>query len=96
MIKKVVVDFGLQVNILPIETWNRLGKPPLVPTMNLLNLVDQRFIEPIDTLKNIITDIMGIPTRVNFEVINLVEDIPTYPSLVKKTMGLEYEGDCLT
>jgi hypothetical protein len=36
----------------------------------------KRFIEPIGTLKSAITSIMGIPTRVDFEVINLVEGIP--------------------
>jgi hypothetical protein len=92
MIKQVIVDFGSQVNILPRETWVRLRKPLLQPTMNFLKLVDQRFIEPIGTLKSVITSIMGIPTRVNFEVINLVKGIPTYPALVEKTLGLKHEG----
>jgi hypothetical protein len=78
MIKEVVVDFGSQVNILPRETWIRLRKPLLQPTMNFLKLADQRFIEPIGTLKSVITSIMGIPMRVDFEVINLVEGIPAY------------------
>jgi hypothetical protein len=64
MIKEVIVDFGSQVNILPRETWIRLGKPLLQPTMNFLKLAYQRFIEPIGTLKSVITSIMGIPTRV--------------------------------
>jgi hypothetical protein len=76
MIKQVMVDFGSQVNILPKETWIRLGRPLLQLTMNYLKLADQRFIEPIGTLKSVITSIMGIPTRVDFEVINLVEGIP--------------------
>jgi hypothetical protein len=87
MIKQVIVDFNSQVNILPRETWVRLGKPLLHPTMNFLKLADQRFIEPIGTLKSVITSIMGIPTRVNFEVINLVEGIPAYPALVGRPWG---------
>jgi hypothetical protein len=87
MIKEVVVDFGSQVNILPRETWIRLGKPLLQPTMNFLKLADQRFIEPIGTLKSVITSIMGIPMRVDFEVINLVEGIPSYPALVDRPWG---------
>jgi hypothetical protein len=55
--------------------------------MNFLKLADQRFIEPIDTLKNVIISIMGIPTRVDFEVINLVEGIPAYPALVGRPWG---------
>jgi hypothetical protein len=87
VIKQVVVDFCSQVNILPRETWIQLGKPPLVPTMNLLKLEDQRFIEPIGRLKSVITFIMGIPTRVDFEVINLVKSIPTYSTLVGRPWG---------
>jgi hypothetical protein len=30
---------------------------------------------------------MGIPTRVDFEVINLVEGIPAYPALVRRPWG---------
>ena len=52
--------------------------------MNYLKLADQRFIEPIDTLKSVITSIMGILTRVGFEFINLVEGIPAYPALVRR------------
>jgi hypothetical protein len=44
--------------------------------------VDQILIEPIGVLGNVDTQIMGILTQVDFEVINLVEGIPTYPSLL--------------
>jgi hypothetical protein len=87
LIKQVIVDFGSQVNILPRETWVRLGKPPLQPTMNFLKLADHRFIEPIGTLKSVITSIMGILTRVDFEVINLVEGIPCLPCISQMTLG---------
>jgi hypothetical protein len=55
--------------------------------MNFIKLAYQRFIEPLHTLKSVITSIMGIPTRVNFEVINLVEGIPSYPALVRRQWG---------
>jgi hypothetical protein len=64
-------------------TW----KPLLHPKMNFINLVYQSLIEPIGTLKSVITSIMRIPTRVDFEVINLVEVIPTYPALIKRPWG---------
>jgi hypothetical protein len=81
-IKQVVVDFGSQVNILPRETWIRLGRPALAPTLNYLKLADQRLIEPIGILINVDTQIMGIPTQVDFEVIDLVEGMPSYATLV--------------
>jgi hypothetical protein len=83
MIKNNVVDFGSQENILPRDTWVRLGKLLLQPTINFLKIAYQRFIKPIGTLKSVIKSIMGIPTRVDFDVINLVEGIPTYPALVR-------------
>jgi hypothetical protein len=66
MVNQVVIDFGLQVNILPKETWIRMGRPNLVPTMNYLKLVDHILIEPIGILRNVDTQIMGIPTLVDF------------------------------
>jgi hypothetical protein len=51
--------------------------------MNFVKLANQRFIEPIGTLKSLITSVKGIPTRVDFEVINLVEGIHAYPILVR-------------
>jgi hypothetical protein len=82
MVNQVVIDFGSQVNIFPRETWIRMGRPSIVPTMNYLKLVDQRLIEPIGILRNVDNQIMGIPTLVDFKVINLVEGIPTYVALV--------------
>jgi hypothetical protein len=64
-----------------------MGRPNLAPTMNYLKLVDQRLIEPIGILRNVDTQIMGIPTSVDFEVINLVEGMPTYATLVGRPWG---------
>jgi hypothetical protein len=87
MIEHVVVDFGSQVNILPRDTWIWLGRPSLSPTLNYLKLVDQILIEPIGILRNVETQIMGILTSVDFEVIDLVEGIPAYPTLVGRPWG---------
>jgi hypothetical protein len=38
MVSQVVVDFGSQINILPRETWVRMGRPNLAPTLNYLKL----------------------------------------------------------
>jgi hypothetical protein len=87
LINQVVVDFGSQVNILPRDTWIWLGRPSLAPTLNYLKLADQRLIEPIGILRNVETHIMGIPTSVDFEVIDLVEGMPTYATLVGRPWG---------
>jgi hypothetical protein len=87
LIKQVVVNFGSQVNILPRETWIRMGRPTLAPTLNYLKMAYQILIEPIDILRNLETQIMGIQTQVNFEVIDLVEGMPTYTTLVGRPWG---------
>jgi hypothetical protein len=92
LIKKVVVDFGSQVNILPQETWIRMGQPTLAPTLNYLKLEDQRLIEPIAILKNVETQIMGIQTQVDFEVIDLVEGMSSYATLVIRPWGLKMKA----
>ena len=81
MIKQVLVNFGSQVNILHRETWIRIGRISLAPTLNYLKLVDQRLIEPIGILRNINTQIMGILTQFEFEFIAPVMDMTTYVAL---------------
>jgi hypothetical protein len=53
-----------------------MGRPSLAPKQNYLKLVDQILIEPIGILRNVHTQIMGIPTSVDFEVIDLGEGMP--------------------
>jgi hypothetical protein len=92
VIEHVVVDFELEVNILPRDTWIRLGRPSLSLTLNYLKLVDQILIEPINILRNVETQIMGIPTPVDFEGIDLVEGMPTYPTLVSWPWGQQMKA----
>jgi hypothetical protein len=87
LIKEVVVNFGSQVNNLPRETWIRLGQLALAQTMNYLKLVDQRLIETIGIPINIDTQIMGILTQVDFEVITLVMGMSTYATIVGRPWG---------
>jgi hypothetical protein len=87
MIKQFMVNFGSQVNIFIKETWVQLRRPLLQPKINYLKLVDQRFIELIGTRKIVNTSIRGIVTRVDFEVINLVEGIQSYLAPVRRPWG---------
>jgi hypothetical protein len=87
MVPQAIVDFGSQVNILLKETWINMGRPRLTKSTNFLKLADQRFVEPIEILRNAETIIMGILTLVDFEVINLVEGILAYTTLVGQPWG---------
>ena len=53
--------------------------------MIYIKLVDQRLIEPIRILRNVDTQIMGIPNSIDFEVIDPFEEMPAYASLVDWT-----------
>jgi hypothetical protein len=64
-----------------------MGQPLLAPTLNYLKLANQILIKPIAIPRNIETYIMGIPTSIDFEVIELVEGIPAYASLVDRPLG---------
>jgi hypothetical protein len=64
-----------------------LAQPSLAQTINYLMLADQRLIEPVGILRNIETYIMGISTSVDFELIDLVNGMPTYPTLVGRPWG---------
>ena len=55
--------------------------------LNYLKLADKILIEPIGILINVDTQIMGIPNSFDFEVIGLVEGIPTYANLVGRPWG---------
>jgi len=52
-----------------------------------LKLADQILIDSTGILRNVETQIMGLPTSVKFEVNDLFELIPTYATLVIRSSG---------
>jgi hypothetical protein len=56
-IKDVMLDLGLDVNILPKKTWEALGKPRLTYSPIQLRMEKQYFIFPIGILKNVEIDV---------------------------------------
>ena len=61
--------------------------------MNYLKISNQILIEPIGILINVETQIMGILTSVAFKVINLVEGMPTYATLVGHPWGRQMKAN---
>jgi hypothetical protein len=61
-------------------------------TLNYLKLANQILIEPIDILINVERQIMGIPTSIDFEVIDLVEGMPAYPTLIDRPWGRQMKA----
>ena len=82
MTPQFIVYFGSQVNILPRATWVRLGRPKLEKFDYYLKLADQGLVEPLGNWKYVETYIMGIKTRIEFEVIDPKQGTSSYPTLI--------------
>ena len=54
IIPKTIVDGGSSVNVIPISTWEQLGKPTVAPTYYSIKLANQSMIRRIGTLTNIL------------------------------------------
>lgn len=73
-IPQVVVNFGLQVNVLPRSTWVNIGRPQLHESAIYIRLVDQGLTSPIGVLRQAETSIMGITTMIDYEVIDIQDE----------------------
>jgi hypothetical protein len=82
-IKDVMLDLGSDVNILPKNTWEALGKPQLVYSPIQLRMENQYCIFPVGRMENVEIDVAGVKTTTDFEVIEIMGDKDPYPSLLR-------------
>jgi hypothetical protein len=73
---------GSDVNILPKNTWKALGKPLLTYSPIHLRVTNQHCVFPIGRLENVETDVVGVKTVVDFEVIKIMGDKDPYLALL--------------
>jgi len=66
---QAILDLRLQVNVLPKQTWERMGRPTLQWSRIQLQMANQQKILLIGRLQGIIVDIKGVSALVDFEVI---------------------------
>jgi hypothetical protein len=78
----VMLDLGSNVNILPKKYWELMGKPDLVWSPIQLRLAIQYQIYPIGRLEKVEVNIEGVKTKENFEVIEIMNDLDPYLSLL--------------
>jgi hypothetical protein len=64
-----------------------VGLTLIIPDIELPQIISQILIESINILRNVERKIVGIPTLVDFKVINLVERMLSYPTLVIRPWG---------
>jgi hypothetical protein len=79
----VVLDLGLDVNVMMKKTWALMGKPRLIHSLIRLKMANQQVVNPFGILEHVPIDIDGIRTFVDFDVIEIVDDICPYPTLLR-------------
>ena len=79
---QVILDLGSYANVLPKQTWKWIGEPKLEWYTIQLCMANQQKIIPLGRLLKIMVDIAGVKVRVDFEVIQIVEDANPYHVLL--------------
>jgi hypothetical protein len=78
----VVLDLGSEVNLMTKQTWALMGKMKLIYSSIRLRMANQQDVSPFGRLEHIPMDIDGVRTFSYFEVIEIVDDIFSYPMLL--------------
>ena len=81
-ISDTMLDLASDVNILPWKMWEALGWPRLTYSPIQLRMANQYCIVLIGRLEGVEVDIAGVKTYTDFEVIDIVGDKDSYPTLL--------------
>ena len=85
----VILDLGLDANVLPTQTWEWMGRPTLQWSPIQLRMANQQKIIPMGRLQGVTIYIEGASALANFEVIEIVDDINAYLVL----LGIHWATD---
>jgi hypothetical protein len=88
-VDNIILDLGSDVNVLPKQAWEMMGKSNLIWSHIQLRLANQHKIVQIGRLIGVPVNIDGMHNITNFEVIQIMDDSQPYPTL----MGLEWGFD---
>ena len=86
---RLFLDLGSDANVLPKQTWQRMGEPKLEWSTIQLRMASQQRIIPLGRLSKIVVDIARVKAWADFEVIEIVEDADPYLVL----LGLDWAID---
>ena len=90
-VDSVILDLGSDVNILTKKTWEMMGKPQLVWSLVQLQLENQVKVSPIGRVPHLPVEVEGLKIYVEFDVIEIVNEISSYPTL----LGIGWENENL-
>ena len=82
----IILDLESEVNVLPKKTWQCMREPTLGYSHVYLKLANQHIVLPIGRLKGVTIDLDGVRTKVDFEVIEIVDGTTPYPTF----LGLDW------
>lgn len=78
----IILDFDFDVNILPKNIWEMMGRPNLTWSHIQIRLENQYRIFPIGWLSKVEVDINGVMSMVTFKVIEIVDDTEPYQTFL--------------
>jgi len=84
----VVLDLGSEVNVMTKKTWALMGKPNLIYSPFMLRMANQQVVSPFRILEHVCVDINGVRMFADFEVIDIVDDSSSYPTL----LGIDWDS----
>lgn len=77
-----MLDMGSDANVLPKQTWERMGRPVLQWYSIQLRMENQQKIIPMGWLQGVTVDIEGMIASTDFKVIEIVDDRNPYLALL--------------
>eukprot|EP01018_Ginkgo_biloba_P007575 Gb_07138 [translate_table: standard] len=80
-IPKVIVDDRSSVNVIPLSTWEQIGKLAIIPPHYSIKLVDESIIHSIGTIQNVPVTVEGVTVYQEFTVVGMTTNT-TYPTLL--------------
>ena len=90
-VESIILDLGSDVNILTNKTWQLMGNPALGWSPVQLRLANQAKVQPIGHISNLVVDIEGMKMHAEFDVIEVVKDGGSYPTL----LGIGWDNDSI-
>jgi hypothetical protein len=81
-VDNIILELGSNVNVLPKQTWEMMGKPNLIWSHVQLILENQHKIVPIGRLKGVPVNLDEVHNVACFKVIEIMDDSQPYPKLV--------------
>jgi len=88
-VDNVILDLGSDVNALPKQMWEIMGKPMLIWSLFQLRLANQHKIVSIGRFMGVHVNIYGVHNITYFKAIEIKDNSQPYPVL----MGIEWAFD---